>query len=354
MRIDEVQNLIKEKELDAFVFYSQPNVFYLSRFRSTHAWAILTPEKKFLLTDSRYYERARNFLKGWEVHLIKGNPVKFVKKFLRERGIKYVGYEEDKISCSLKKSLKSKYIRWIGFSNFLKNIRSVKTKEEIGIMKEGVKKSDRIYKELLNFIKPKMREIEIRGFIVSKIFELEAEGESFPAIVASGEHSAIPHWETSKKKIKESAPLLIDMGLLWNGYCTDFTRTIYIGNPDEEFKRVYQIVRDAHLFALEKAKVGNTVGDVDKAARDYIEKKGYGQFFTHSTGHGVGVEIHEFPRVYYKGDDAKTPIEEGMVFTIEPGIYLPGKFGVRLENIVAIVNGRGEPLSEVDLELVNL
>ncbi len=354
MRIKEVQNLIKEKELDAFVFYSQPNVFYLSRFRSTHAWAILTPEEKFLLTDSRYYERAKSFLKDWKVHLIKGNPVKFVKKFLREKGIKYVGYEEDRISCSLKKNLRSKYLRWVGFSNFLKNVRAIKTKEEISIMKEGVKKSDRIYEELLKFLKPGLKEINIRGFIVSKIFELEAEGESFPAIVASAEHSAIPHWETSREKVKENAPLLIDMGLLWKGYCTDFTRTIYIGNPDEEFKKVYQIVRDAHLFALEKAKVGNTVGDVDRTARDYIERKGYGQFFTHSTGHGVGVEIHEFPRVYYKGDDAKTPIEEGMVFTIEPGIYLPGKFGVRLENIVAIVNGKGEPLSEVSLELIKL
>ncbi|RUM29176.1 MAG: aminopeptidase P family protein [Aquifex sp.] len=352
MRLKEVQELIKEKKLDAFMFSSQPNVFYLSRFRSTNAYAILTPEEKYLLTDARYYERAKKQLKDWEVVLIKGNLFKAIKKFLREKGIKYVGYEEDRVSCGFKKKLKSKYVRWVGFSNFLKEVRVIKTKEEINIMKEGVRRSDEIYRELLNFVKPGMTELQVRGFIVSKIFEKNGEGESFPAIVASGEHSAIPHWESSREKVKENAPLLIDMGLLWKGYCTDFTRTFYIGKPSEEFKKVYEIVREAHLRALERAKVGNTVGDVDRAAREYIEKKGYGQFFIHSTGHGVGVEIHEFPRVYYKGEEAKTPIEEGMVFTIEPGIYLPGKFGVRLENIVAVQGGVGEPLSEVSLDLV--
>ncbi|WP_461832493.1 M24 family metallopeptidase [Aquifex sp.] len=354
MKVKEVQSLIKEKGLDAFMFSSQPNVFYLSRFHSTHAYVILTHEEKHLLTDARYYERAKEELKDWNVHLIKGNPFKFIKKFLRERELKYVGFEEDRVSCTFKKNLRSKYIRWVGFSGFLKKVRAIKTEEEIKIMKEGVKKSDRIYKELLEFVKPGMSELEVRGFIVGKIFELGGEGESFPAIVASGEHSAIPHWETSRKRIKENAQLLIDMGLLWEGYCTDFTRTFYIGKPSEEFKKVYEIVKGAHMSALEKAKVGNTVGDVDKAAREYIEKKGYGQFFIHSTGHGVGVEIHEFPRVYYKGDESKTPIEEGLVFTIEPGIYLPGKFGVRLENIVVVKNGVAEPLSEISLELITL
>jgi len=189
---------------------------------------------------------------------------------------------------------------------------------------------------------------------VSKFFEKEAQGESFPAIVASGEHSAIPHWETSRSPIVPNAPLLIDMGLVWEGYCTDFTRTLFLGKPDEEFKKVYEIVKSAHLKALEKVKAGNTVGDVDREARRYIEEKGYGNFFTHATGHGVGIEIHEFPRVYFKGEDSKTPIEDGLVFTIEPGIYLPGRFGVRLENIVAVQNGRGEPLSGIDLSLITL
>jgi len=354
MKLKEVQELIKEEKLDAFLFNSQANVFYLSGFKSTHAYALITPDSKYLLTDGRYYERAKEELKGWEVVLIKGRAIRSLKKFIREKGLVKVGYESDRISCELRKSLRSTKIRWVGYPNFLKNIRAVKSKEEIALMREGVKKSDRIYRELLGFVRPGMKELEVRGFIVSKIFELEGEGESFPAIVASGEGSAIPHWETSRREVKPNSPLLIDMGLVWKGYCTDFTRTFFVGNPTSEFVKVYNIVRDAHLFALEKVKVGNKLGDVDRAAREHIKKKRYGKFFTHTTGHGIGVEIHEHPRVYYKGEDADITIEEGMVFTVEPGIYLPGKFGVRLENIVAVENGRGEPLSEIDLELVKV
>ncbi len=354
MKLKEVQSLIEREGLDAFMFSSQANVFYLSGFRSTHAYAIVTPSSKYLLTDGRYYNRAKEELKGWEVGLIKGRALRFLKKFLREKGLRRVGYESDRVSCDFRRALRSTKIKWVGYSNFLKGIRVLKTREEIDRMREGVRISDRIYRELLSYVSPGMSELEVRGFIVGKIFEFGGEGESFPAIVASGPGSAIPHWETSRRRIEENSPLLIDMGLVWKGYCTDFTRTLHIGTPDREFVKIYNIVRDAHLFALEKAKAGNKLGEVDRAARDYIKKKGYGKYFTHSTGHGIGVEIHEYPRVYYKGEDSERVIEEGMVFTIEPGIYLPGKFGVRLENIVAVTGGVGEPLSEIDLELVKV
>lgn len=354
MKLKSVQELIDREGLDAFLFSSQANVFYLSGFKSTHAYALLTPNSKHLLTDGRYYERAKSTLKGWNVVLIKSRAIPFLKKFIRELGARRVGYESDRVSCEFRKALRSSRIKWVPYSNFLKDIRALKTREEIEIMKEGVKKSDAIYRELLDHVRPGMTELQVRGFIVSKIFQLGSEGESFPAIVASAEASAVPHWETSKQKVRENAPLLIDMGLMWKGYCTDFTRTLYVGEPDEEFLKVYSIVRDAHLFALEKVKVGSTVGEVDRTAREYIRKKRYGKFFNHSTGHGIGVEIHEYPRVYYKGSDANRVIEEGMVFTVEPGIYLPGKFGVRLENIVAVVGSRGEPLSDISLELVKI
>ncbi len=221
-------------------------------------------------------------------------------------------------------------------------------------MKEGVKKSDEVYRRILSKIREGMKELELRRLIVEEFFKEGASGESFPAIVASGPASSVPHWESSHQPIKGGSPLLIDMGMVWKGYCTDFTRTLFVGRADPEFKKVYQVVKDAHLFALEKARVGNTVGDVDRAAREYIKSKRLGKYFSHSTGHGVGIEIHEHPRVYYKGPDKDIPIEEGMVFTIEPGVYIPGKFGVRLENIVVIKGGVGEPLSEVGLDLVEL
>ncbi|WP_448588620.1 M24 family metallopeptidase [Thermocrinis sp.] len=349
----EVRKLLEEHKLDGFLFSSQANVLYLSGFRSSNAHVLATRDKFFLFTDSRYYERAKQELKdGWEVVLIKS--MKKVKETIRKQGLKVVGFEKDRVSCTFKESLRSKGIVWRGFSNFMGKIRAIKREEEINLMKEGVRRSDKIYKELLNFIKPGMSELEVRAFIVSKALSLGALGESFPAIVAFGEGSSVPHWETSQRRIGEKGPLLIDMGLLYKYYCTDFTRTVFLGKADEEFKKVYQTVKDAHLYALEKVKVGTPIGDVDRTAREYIKKKGYGKYFSHSTGHGVGIEIHEFPRVYYKGKDASTPIEEGMVFTVEPGIYLPGKFGVRLENMVVVKGGVAEVFSTISLELLEL
>lgn len=353
-RIRKVQDLLKEGSLDAFLFSSPANVFYLSGFRSSHAYVVITPNSYHLLTDGRYYEKAREQLKGWDLRLIKGKAVKHIKALFKELGVKLAGYEQDKVSCEFRRALSSKSIRWKGYSGFIKRLRAVKSREELSIMKEGVRKSDEVYKRIISQIREGMTELELRRLIINEFFKEGALGESFPAIVASGSASAVPHWETSEKPIRGGAPLLIDMGMVWKGYCTDFTRTIFLGKADAEFKKVYQIVRDAHLFALDKVRVGNTIGRVDQTAREYIKSKRLGKYFNHSTGHGVGIEIHEYPRVYQKGPDKDVVIEEGMVFTIEPGIYLPGKFGVRLENIVAVKGGVGEPLSDVSLDLVEL
>ncbi len=352
-RVQKVQELLRKHKLDAFLFSSQPNVFYLSGFRSSHAYVVVTRDSYHLLTDARYYEKARAVLKGWDVVLIRENALRVIKSFLKKLKVYRVGYEEDRVSCELRKALRGGF-RWKGIAGFLKEVRAIKDQEELSIMKEGVRISDRVYRKLLEHIREGMTELEIRSWLVEQFFKNGALGESFPAIVASGDGSAIPHYETSQKPIKYGEPLLIDMGLLWQGYCTDFTRTLFLGRADNEFKRVYTIVRDAHLMALEKIRVGKKLGEVDKTAREYIRKKGFGKFFNHSLGHGVGVEIHEFPRVYYKGKDKDVVIEEGMVFTVEPGIYLPGKFGVRLENIVVVKNGVAEPLSEIPLDLVEL
>ncbi|MFN3814458.1 MAG: M24 family metallopeptidase, partial [Aquificaceae bacterium] len=264
MRLIEVKKLLEQKGLDAFLFSSQANVFYLSSFRSTNAYVVLTGKSQHLLTDGRYYQRAKEVLLDWDVRLIGQGTFKYLKAFLREMGAKKVGYEKDRVSCEFKEKLRTKGVRWVGFSGFLKGIRVIKNHDEIRLMKEGVEKSDLIYKRLLDFIKPGITELEVRGFITAEIFKEGGLGESFPAIVAYGEGSAVPHWETSQRSIEHGKNLLIDMGLLWKGYCTDFTRTIFVGKASDGFKRVYQVVKDAYYFALEKVKVGNAIGDVDK------------------------------------------------------------------------------------------
>ncbi|MEN3028006.1 MAG: Xaa-Pro peptidase family protein [Aquificaceae bacterium] len=352
-RIERVQALLKEKGLQAFLFSSQPNVFYLSGFRSSHAYVVVGRDSHHLLTDGRYYEKARSTLKGWDVILIEGNALKAIGGLLKKLRASRVGYEEDRVSCEFKRRLRGG-LNWVGIPGFLKKLRAIKEREEIETLREGVRASDRVYLRILERIREGLTELEVRSLLISEFFKEGAMGESFPAIVASGKGSAIPHWETSGRKIKKGEALLIDMGLLWKGYCTDFTRTVYLGRASSEFRKVYNTVKDAHLFALEKVKVGRKVSEIDKTAREYIRKKGFGKLFSHSTGHGVGVEIHEFPRIYYKGQDKDVVVEEGMVFTIEPGIYLNDRFGVRLENMVAVVGGVGEPLSQVSLDLVEI
>jgi len=357
-KLNWIRRFLKENNLSAFLFTSFPNIFYLTNFRSSNAFIIITSKEHFFLTDARYFERAKNELKDWEVVLIKENTHSFLKKFIKNLNPKVVGFEKDGITCELREKLKIKGIRFKGFTKVLKKLRIIKDEKELKILKEGIKKTDELYKYILNIIKKTifdkeedLTELRLRGFLVARIFEIGAEGESFPAIIASDKNSAIPHWVTSKSNIEKNAPLLIDMGIIWKGYCTDFTRTLHLGKPSSEFKKLYELVKTAWYKGFEKVKRGIPFSEIDKTIREYFKSKDVDKFFVHATGHGIGVEVHEPPRIYYKPLNKEEIIEDGMVFTIEPGLYFPDKFGIRLENIVFVENGKGEIYSQEDLEL---
>ena len=360
--MEKIFQKIDREGLDCFLFSSQPSVFYLSKFKSTHAYVLLTSKgEKYLITDGRYILKAQNELKprGWEVVLIKAPLFENLVKILNDCGCRRAGVEAERLILEFFEKFKCKAaeggIRLIPITGFLNEFRMVKTTDEIERIAKAVDITDRAYTLLVEFLKEnrnrlgELKENDLRRFLLCKYLEMGAEGESFPSIVASGENSAIPHHETGDTPIKENSPLLIDTGCVWKGYCSDFTRVIFIGKPPEELLRIYDIVREAHLRAVEAVKVGRPVGEVDLAAREYIEKAGYGEYFTHSTGHGVGIEIHEPPRVY---KDDKTPMVEGMVFTIEPGIYIPNLGGVRLENIVVVTKDGARILQKTPLEAV--
>ena len=361
-KLQNVVNKIANHGLDGFLFSSQPSVFYLSRFRSTHAYVLLTSRgEKVLITDSRYTLKAEQRLKplGWEVVEIKAPLFANLANLLRDFGIKKLSVEGDRLQYQFLEKLKChafrRGIEIVPLSGFLDEFRMVKTPEEVELICRAVEITDNAFQNLVSYLKEnrhrlgELKETDLRRFLICEYLKMGAEGESFPAIVAVGENSAIPHHETSETPLKENAPLLIDTGCVYKGYCSDFTRMLFIGNPERELLKIYDIVREAHLRAVEAAKVGATVGEVDLAAREYIESKGYGRYFTHSTGHGVGIEIHEPPRVY-KND--KAAIRKGMVFTIEPGIYIPGKGGVRLENIVIVTDKGAEILQKTSLDVV--
>ncbi|MFN3921336.1 MAG: M24 family metallopeptidase [Caldimicrobium sp.] len=354
-----LKNLVLERDLDALFFSSYPNVFYLSGLKASQAFLVFTKEKAYLITDARYYERAKNLTHPFlEIQLLVNDPFKFLKNFFHTQKLKKIGFEKDRVSCEFVEKLRSKKYRLIGLSQPLKELRMLKTTSERKKIKEAVKITDKIYKDLLSFINGDLMELEIRGKIVELAFKYSAEGEAFPSIVAFSEHSAIPHWESSRTPLGKKGPLLIDMGVIYQGYCSDFTRTLFLGKADKEFRKIYSFVKDAWYKAFEKVKIGVPICELDKVIREYFQEKGVLSNFTHATGHGLGIEIHEYPRIYFspnkKNSKEEPLIEEGMVFTIEPGLYFPGKFGIRLENVVFVENGEGKIYSEISLDLLEL
>ncbi len=351
-KIEKVINKIRSENLSSFFFSSHSNVFYLTGFSSTNAFVLLTEKNRYFFTDNRYYLGAKKKLKDWEVILIEG--LNDIKNNLISLGGNRIGFEKDKTTISFYENLTSNSDldkKLIGYAGFLDEIRAIKTEEEINTIKEAVEKTDEIFNYIVNNTNSFSTELDIRREIINQIFLKNGEGESFPTIVAFGENSAIPHYQTSNIEIKGDAPLLIDMGMKYKGYCSDFTRTVFIGNVSQKLKDIYEIVKEANIEATNIVKEGITAREVDLKARELIKRYGYGDYFIHSTGHGIGIDIHEFPRISHKSD---TVLKEGMIFTIEPGIYIKGLGGVRLENVVLCKKDKVEILTKTSLDLIEV
>ncbi|WP_456366934.1 M24 family metallopeptidase [Thermococcus sp.] len=233
-------------------------------------------------------------------------------------------------------------------SSVIRELRMRKDAGEIVNMKHAAKAADRVFEELLSWDILGMRERDLALRIELRIREL-SEGISFQPIVASGENAANPHHEPGERRLREGDMVILDFGARWRGYCSDITRTIALGNPDERLVEVYNVVREAQESAYRAVKAGVKAKEVDAAARGTIEKAGYGRYFTHRTGHGLGLDVHEEPFI---GPDGEVTLENGMTFTIEPGIYVPNLGGVRIEDDVVVVDGRGRRLTRAERELV--
>lgn len=345
---------IKKAGLDSFLFTSSSNLFYLSNFSSSHAYILLLPDKGYYITDSRYYENAKNRIEGLKVIQIKERKLKeILLEILSGNSVKTIGFEKDKVTVSFYEKLREELSEYElkGVVGFLNRVRMTKTALEIDIIQQAVKKTDRIFSQLIRDIDNFPTELSIRRRIVDLIFQEGGSGESFPAIVATSIHSAIPHWETSDSKIEKDAPLLVDMGMKLSGYCSDFTRTLFIGEVNKKLLEIYNVVKEANLEATSVVKVGIPIKEIDLKARSVIDKYGYGEYFTHSTGHGIGIDIHEEPRIYKDNEDV---LMENTVFTIEPGIYIPGLGGVRLENVVVATKEGPKILTETSLNVIRI
>jgi len=300
--------------------------FYLTSFRSTFGIAVVTGDGRFyFFTDGRYIERAEREVKGFTV--LKWEGWEKLIGFLKGEGIETLIVDPNRVKLSTVRKLSHFSIE--EEEGFLSEFRAVKSEEELSLITRAVQIAELSLKSVLHLLKPGTTEVEFRRELLSAFFRFGGEGEAFPTIVASGANSSVPHWETGKREIKDGDVVIVDFGTVYRGYVSDITRTFLVGNVPSQLREIYDVVREAQEVGVRELHSGKSCRSVDGAVRKFLEKKGFGDYFVHSLGHGIGVEVHEAPTLSPK---SKEVLRKGNVVTVEPGVYVPGLGGVRIED----------------------
>lgn len=337
---------------DAFLTSFLPNCRYLSGFTGSNAALLVSDGRAILFTDPRYELQAPQEA-DCEVRIVKGSLVKEVAKWAQRLRLRTLAFESQHITFQAHKALKeaAPQIRLKPVDNAVEALRMVKSDGEIEAIRVSVKLNSRALEQALRRFKPTMTEMDLAGEIEYRMRKLGAERPSFETIVAAGERSALPHARPTDKAIGTDHLLLVDMGSSVAGYASDMTRTFAVGKLDGKTRRMYRAVLESQLAAIDAIKPGVLCGSVDGAARKVLRGYGLDRNFVHSTGHGLGLEIHEPPRV---GRKEKTKLEAGMVVTVEPGVYEAGLGGIRIEDTVVVTSDGCEPLTPTPKELAVL
>ena len=337
---------------------SPSNLYYYTGFTGGEAmFVMLFPDNCYLITDSRYYEQVEKECPDILLIRLKDKGYsETIQELFADRGLAEkragIAIEGDmQLARYLQLCKACEGIEFKECSEKINMSRMVKEKEEISSIKKAEAIGDAAFSYVLDMIKPGVTEAEIALELEYFMKKQGASGLSFDTIVASGANSSMPHAQVTDKKIEYGDFVTMDFGCIYQGYCSDMTRTVSVGTPTEEMKQVYQIVLDANVRAMEQIAEGKKCNEIDSVARDYIKEKGYGEYFGHGLGHGVGLDIHEEPRFSPKCD---VTARENMVITVEPGIYLPGKFGVRIEDLVVVKKTGYDKLSHSDKSLIIL
>lgn len=327
-------------ERRGFLSFDQKENFYLTGLNSSFSVVVVTGKgKTFLLTDGRYIERAKKEVKNYEILEWKGWDE--FNSFLREEAEEYV-IDPSRVKLSTLRKLKVKVKEEEGF---LREVRSVKTHEEISLISRAVQIAEISLKSVLHLLKPGITEIEFRRELLSAFFKFGGNGEAFPTIVAFGKDSAVPHWETGRKELKDGDVVIVDFGTEYKGYVSDITRTFLVGNVPFELKEIYGAVREAQELGIGELKAGKPCREVDLKVREFLKDKGLSDYFTHSLGHGIGVEVHEFPTLSRNSNEI---LKEGNVVTVEPGVYVPELGGVRIEDDCLVTEDGAFVISQLE------
>ena len=353
-RLQKLRAELDNRKLEALLVSSPENQRYLSGFTGSSGYLIISNKKAILATDSRYTRQASKEAPGFDIFQVWETPSRWLPDLTAELDIHTLGFEANDISYATHQQITAAIkerqlkIKLVPLDNLVKRIRAIKEPLEIANMVEAASLTDAAFNHVLEILHPGITEKEL-AWELEKFFRQNGSDElSFAIIVASGLNSALPHATPTNRQIQVSEPILIDMGCKINGYCSDFTRTICLGPADSKMREVYNIVLNAQSEAISGIKTGISGAQLDKLARTVIEQANYGNKFTHSLGHGVGIAIHEFPIISPTSTDI---LSSGMVFTIEPGIYLSGWGGVRIEDMITLTGNGPKVLTKSEKRL---
>lgn len=352
-RQDNLATQLVSRQVDALLVTHLPNVRYLTGFTGSAA-VLLASSKPVFFTDGRYREQAAQQVRGAKVVIPRGSALAAAVKACRSQRLTRLGVEADRMPLSQFQALRrelGKGVKIVPLVGVVEGLRAVKDAGEIRLIRQAIQLSSSLFPALIKALKPGQTELSAAARLEYLARKAGAEAMSFETIIAAGKRSALPHGVASPARLPERGFVVLDYGVVTQGYCSDMTRTVHLGRSTARERSLYAAVLEAQLAAIAALRPGATCGEVDEAARRVLRRAGLAKFFTHSTGHGVGLEIHEPPRLGAKSDAV---LEAGMVVTIEPGAYLPGRYGVRIEDMLLVTSKGAEVLTPVGKALTEL
>lgn len=339
IRLEKLRHRLRTLKCDAIIVSNITNVRYLTGFTGTAGLVVVTPVEAWFFTDFRYEAQAGEEIEGFKVLIEKRGLLRAAAMRIRRRGFDAAALETHCVTVDQREELSgiAPKVTWISGKRVIEKLREVKDTDEIATLRRAIEITDCALAEVLHDLRPGVTEREVALLLEETLVNLGADGKSFETIIASGVRSAMPHGVASHKKLEKGDLVTIDFGGKYQGYCADLTRTVCLGRSTSEQRRLYSLVRTAQLRAEDGLRSGVSGKCVDGIARDYLRESGYGKEFGHGLGHGVGLDIHEAPRLSEK---ANQKLPSGSVVTVEPGVYLPNFGGVRIED-VAVVQADG-------------
>ena len=354
-RLEALRRMMADRQIEYFLVTGAANRRYLSGFTGSAGVLLVSPERCWLVTDFRYFEQARQQAPDWELYPQKGKLSEALGQLFREEGVTRLAFEKEHITYAQYEALAGLGLELVGQAGLVEKLRMIKDEGELEAIRRAAALADDAFAHILSVIRPGMREEEVALELEYHMRRAGAAGVAFETIVASGPRSALPHGRASSRRIEPGDFVTMDLGCVVGGYCSDLTRTVVVGRADDDQRKVYDLVARAQQAGLEALRAGRRGSEVDAQARRVIADAGHADHFGHGLGHGVGLEVHEAPRLSPQAAGPDEPLlEAGMVVTVEPGVYIPDWGGVRIEDLVVVREDGCEILSRADKRLIEL